>query len=72
MTREEHLQWAKQRAIEYVERGELTNALASMGSDLNKHEGTRGHLAIKLGMQLMMSGNLDTPEAMRRFILGVN
>jgi hypothetical protein len=37
VTRDEHLAWAKQRALEYVDAGELENAVASMGSDLNKH-----------------------------------
>jgi hypothetical protein len=34
MTREEHLAWAKTRALEYANRGDLVNAVASMGSDL--------------------------------------
>lgn len=37
MTRAEHLAWAKQRALEYVDRGELGYAIASMFSDLGKH-----------------------------------
>ena len=35
-TRYEHLYRAKARALEYVEAGELGNALASIGSDLGK------------------------------------
>ena len=37
MTRDEHLAWCKQRALEYLDRGELENAVASMASDLGKH-----------------------------------
>jgi hypothetical protein len=37
LTRAEHLQWAKARALEYVEAGDLANACASMLSDLSKH-----------------------------------
>lgn len=37
MTREEHLEWAKNRALEYVDLYDLPNALASMLSDLSKH-----------------------------------
>jgi hypothetical protein len=37
MTRDEHVAWAKQRALEYLTRGDLNNALASMISDLRKH-----------------------------------
>lgn len=71
-TREEHLAWCKQRALEYVAQGDLHNAFASMGSDLNKHEGTRDHQGMVLGMMMMMGGHLDAPEKMRRFIEGFN
>lgn len=72
MTREEYLKWCKDRALEYVDRGELVNALASMGSDLDKHEGTKDHVAIRLGTQLFLAGHLNTPAKMRSFILGFN
>jgi hypothetical protein len=36
MTRDEHLEWAKQRALEYLPDNPL-EAMTSMGSDLNKH-----------------------------------
>jgi hypothetical protein len=35
--RAEHLAWAKARALEYVQRGELGDAVGSMVSDLRKH-----------------------------------
>lgn len=72
MTREEHLNWCKERALEYVETGDLTNAWASMVSDLNKHDETRGHVAIELGTMLMMTQKLSTQSEMRRFIEGFN
>ena len=37
MTCDEHLAWCKLRALEYADAGELTNAVASIGSDMNKH-----------------------------------
>ena len=37
MTRDEHLEWCKKRALEYLDEGDLQNAFASMGSDLSKH-----------------------------------
>jgi hypothetical protein len=40
-TREEHLEWCKQRAREYLDAGDLANAVASMGSDIDKHPETR-------------------------------
>lgn len=36
-TRDEHLEWCKERAFEYVAEGDLLNAVTSMGSDLDKH-----------------------------------
>ena len=71
-TRKEHLDWCKQRAMEYCNEGDLTNALASFMSDLGKHEETVGHPAIMLGMSLSMSGNLSTQSEMKKFIEGTN
>lgn len=72
MTRAEHLAWCKQRALEYVERGELNDAYASMASDLDKHPETEKHGAVGLGMMMLMSGHLSTPQKMRDFINGFN
>jgi hypothetical protein len=72
MTRSEHMAWCKQRAIEYVEKGDTANAFSSMASDLSKHPETEGHIGIQLGMAQMMSGMINTPEAMRNFIEGFN
>jgi len=71
-TYDEHLAWCKQRALEYVERGDLSQAYASMASDMGKHPETEGHAAISLGMMLMIGGHLDTKEKMRKFIEGFN
>ncbi len=68
MNRQEHLKWCKQRALEYVDRNELTQAYASFISDLGKHDETCDHPAIKMGVSLMMIGNLNTPDEMRKFI----
>ena len=72
MTRAEHLAWCKQRALEYVDKGDLHNAFASMASDLNKHEETRDHGGTQLGMIMLMAGQLERPDDMRRFIEGFN
>lgn len=72
MTRQEHLEWCKKRAIEYVDDGDTTSAFVSMLSDLNKHPETEGYSAIQLGMMLMMAGQLLSPEAMKKFINGFN
>jgi len=46
MNRQEHMAWAKRRALEYVDTGDVKNAFASMASDLGKHPETEGHAAI--------------------------
>jgi len=33
MTREEHLRWAKDRALEYADKGDVANAIASLRSE---------------------------------------
>ena len=71
-TREEHLQWCKTRALEYVDVGDVQQAFASMASDLGKHSETAGHPGIELGMMQMITGMLSTPGDMRRFIEGFN
>ena len=70
MTRAEHLAWCKERALEYVEAGDLTGAFASMTSDLNKHPETEGHTGTELGFMQIMVGGLNTPAEMRRWIEG--
>jgi hypothetical protein len=70
MTRTEHVEWSKKRALEYVDRGDLSNAYGSMVSDLKKHKETEMHPAIELGMGLLMMGKLNTSDEMRKFIEG--
>jgi hypothetical protein len=72
MTRQQHLDWCKRRALEYVDAGDLQDAFSSMASDLSKHPETVGHTGIELGMLQLMGGMLSTPEQMRQFIEGFN
>ena len=53
-TRQEHLEWCKQRAREYLDRGDLANAVASMGSDMDKHPETR-MAGEKMGMLMYVA-----------------
>lgn len=72
MTRQQHLEWCKKRAHEYLAQGDIENAIASMLSDLNKHDETRlspGSPLSMLGMMAAMSH--DRREAVR-FIDGFN
>lgn len=72
MTREEHLKWCKQRALEYAHAGDLQQALASMLSDLRKHPETQSDTLSALGVGMMMSGALRTKKQMIDFIEGFN
>lgn len=71
-TREEHMAWSKERAIEILDSGDISGAWSSMVSDLQQHDETRDHVAIQLGMMLIMSNNLSTNSEMRKFIEGFN
>ena len=71
-TRSEHLEWCKQRAREYCDRGDAMNALTSMFSDLEKHPETAGHKRSGIGLMLLMIGGLREPSEARRFIDGFN
>lgn len=72
MTRDEHLQWAKSRALDYLDAGDINGALTSMFSDLNKHDETRDHPAIALGVMLMAGGHLCDRDAVYDHIVGYN
>ena len=74
-TREEHLQFCKDRAMEYVRRGQLVDAVTSMASDLTKHDETRSDPAGAMGMLFMMAAmqaQQGDSEAVKRYILGFN
>ena len=73
MTRAEHLQWCKNRAMEYVKIGDFNNAVTSMLLDLSKHEETMASstgVCAQLGMFELMNG--PTREKITRFIEGFN
>jgi hypothetical protein len=53
-TREEHLEWCKERAREYLNEGDLANAVASMGSDMDQHPETR-MAGEKMGMLMYVA-----------------
>lgn len=71
-TREEHLAWCKQRALEYIDRGEINEGLTSMMSDMSKHQETASPALDQLTVGLMMVGALSTREEARRHINGFN
>jgi hypothetical protein len=72
LTRAQHLQWAKDRALAYVETGDLAGACASMLSDLGKHPQIDPSAAqIVWGIEAL-SGGLNTADKVRHFINGVH
>lgn len=70
VTREDYLEYCKKRAREYIQQGDYEQAYTSMASDLGLHPETQHHAAIKVGMQLLMNGLLDTEDQITRFIDG--
>lgn len=71
VTPAEHFTWAQGRALEYVDMDQPGNALASLVSDLGKHESTAGILHPDLLMlatgELMLGG----ARGIRDFITGL-
>ena len=70
-TRDEHMAWCKHRALAYLP-DDPQQALASMISDLGKHDETKDHAAIKLTMMLMISGHLQSADQVHHHIEGFN
>ena len=70
MNREDHLAWAKARAMEYVNRGQLTDAFASLASDFDKHPELAHHPHMLVGAQMLVAGLLDSPMKMSEWIEG--
>ena len=62
-TRAEHLAWCKKAALEYLDAGDVTNAVASMCSDLSKHPDTERIGAVMAGLGLLCAMNHDTVGA---------
>ena len=72
MNREEHLQWCKDRALQYLDNGDISQTLISMFSNLGKHSETENHIAIGLGIKMQVMGLLSTEKDIREFINGFN
>ena len=71
MTSDEHMEWCKKRALEYLDAGDSRNAFTSMLSDLRKHPDLENHIGLKLGTGFMLlPGWIDNREEVRRWIVG--
>ena len=73
MTRDERVQWCKNRALKYVDSGDLLGAVTSMASDMDQHPDTKTGPAIAmlamLAAQQAMAGDRN---GVVRFINGFN
>lgn len=72
MDRSEHLQWCKNRAMQYINAGDVPGGLASFISDMSKHKETEDHSALQLMGMLMMGGQLSSASEASKFIQGFN
>ena len=75
MTRQEHMDWCKKRAMEYVNQGDLINGVTSMMSDLEKHPETAskpGSVLVMLGLMAAQQAQQGDREAVVRYIKGFN
>lgn len=68
-TRDEHLEWCKKNALEYLDAGNIQDAICSMISDLNKHEETKSQNEYLLALGIIYATNCDYDGA-RRWITG--
>ena len=68
-TREEHLAWAKRRALEYLDDGDVKAAVTSLMSDLAKHSELR-QTATDLGPLAIAAVWSNNVSNARRFIEG--
>ena len=71
-TREEHMAWCKQRALEYCDLGQPVEAITSMLSDIRKHPETESDAVTSMTMGLLLLGKLRTVEEARKHINGFN
>ena len=74
MDRAEHLAWCKERAREYADQGDGASCIASLRSDLGKHEDTARSCQVvdALMLPLALAGHLDNPRELRKFVEGFN
>jgi hypothetical protein len=68
VTRDEHIAWCKKRALEYVEGGNLSHAVANMASDLKTHPDTDNPALNGLAMIDMMYVTDGDKAAVQRWI----
>lgn len=68
-TREEHLQWCKDRANQYLNQNDISQGISSMLSDMSKHPETDTEFCKVLGFEALMSNDLNKAK---KFVNGFN
>jgi hypothetical protein len=66
MSKADHLAWAKRRAFEHVDDGDMRQAMISFHSDLSKHVDTRGEASHSFVALLLLQNG--TAEELRDWI----
>ncbi len=71
MKRNEHLEWAKKRALDILVNEGGQQAYVSFVSDMAKHKDLIAHPALELGVMVLIQNNFNTYET-EKFINGFN
>lgn len=72
MDNKKHLQWCKDRAMQYIDRNQVADGITSFMSDMTKHPETEHHPALILMRMMMFTGKLKTSKEAAKFIQGFN
>lgn len=73
MTRQEHLRWCKDRAIQEMDHyGDPSKAIISMMSDLRKHPETNNEVTLSLCGMMLLGNKIRTRQDAIKFIDGFN
>jgi hypothetical protein len=68
---DEYLEWAKKRALAYLDEHDPAQAFTSMLSDMTKNPRFENHVGNRMGIGLMMvPGWISNPVEVRRWIEG--
>lgn len=68
--RSDHLQWCKDRALEFVDAGQLPNAFSSFMSDLNKFDEPMYEAELLRTLTIVGFAQCGTADKMRAWING--
>ncbi len=70
VTRQEHLEWCKKRAMEAMTDGNMAAGWASFLQDMDQHPETKNHVFLETGSIMVFGGQISTLEEMKKHING--